>query len=193
MNKHLKLKKTRYEFFALLEKIPMSEHEKEVELAKSELYKVFDLVLRKNAKTFTSRESIFLANQRTFIETSNVITVPAATVGGVYGSATIIDYTLPQRSEGFVHEVGVGYVSPNGQNVILLNFLVNDKTEPGLAQKRFTESFDTPRPIKIPLPANVANLKIIAYNTDDAAPYEIKITVVGYWQYLESDQDKLIQ
>lgn len=188
-NKCLKLK---HDLFKLSEELPMSSYEKEVDLSKTELYKVFDLVLRKNAKTFTSRESIFMANQRTFIETSDVITVPAATVGGAYGSVTIINYTLPQRSEGFVHEVGVGYVSPNGQNVILLNFLVNDKVEPGLAQKRFTESFDSPRPIKIPLPATAANLKVIAYNTDSAAPYDIKITVVGYWQYLESDKDKLI-
>ena len=195
MEKCLKFKKTRYEFFDLPEnKIPMNEYEKEQILMKTELYKVFDMVLRKNAKTFTSRESIFLANQRTFVQTSDKVTVPAATVGGSpYGSATVIDYTLPLRSEGFVHEVGIHYESPNGQNKILLNFLVNDKVEPGLSQQRFTESFDTPRPIKIPLPSNSTNIKIVAYNVDDASAYEIKITLVGYWQYLESDKDQIIK
>jgi len=193
MNKCLKLKSTRHDFFNLPEnKIPINEYEKEVALSKTELYKVFDMVLRKNAKTFTSRESIFLANQRTFIQTSGKITVPIA-VGSVYGTATVIDYTLPLRSEGFVHEFGIGYVTPNGQEKILLNFLVNDKIEPGLSQQRFTESFDTPRPIKIPLPSNSTNLKVIAYNIDDVAPYEIKVTMVGYWQYLESDKDQLIK
>mgnify|MGYP001567964218 FL=1 len=195
MEKCLKLKKTRYEFFDLPEnKIPINEYEKEQALMKTELYKVFDMVLRKNAKTFTSRESIFLANQRTFVQTSDVVIVPAATAGGSpYGSVTVIDYTLPLRSEGFVHEVGVGYVIPNGQNKILLNFLVNDKVEPGLSQQRFSESFDTPRPVKIPLASNSTNIKIVAYNVDDAAAYEIKITLIGYWQYLESDKDQIIK
>lgn len=195
MEKCLKLKKTRYEFFDLPEnKIPVNEYEKEQMLMKTELYKVFDMVLRKNAKTFTSRESIFLANQRTFVRTSDAVTVPAATAGGSpYGTITVINYTLPLRSEGFVHEVGVGYVTPNGQNKILWNFLVNDKVEPGLSQQRFTESFDTPRPIKIPLPSNSTNLKVVAYNIDDASTYEVKVTLVGYWQYLESDQDRIIK
>ena len=193
MEKCLKLKKTRYEFFDLPEnKIPMNEYEKEQALMKTELYKVFDMVLRKNAKTFTSRESIFLANQRTFVQTSDIVNVPMA-VGSVYGTVTVINYTLPLRSEGFVHEVGVHYESPNGQNKILLNFLVNDKVEPGLSQQRFSESFDTPRPIKIPLPSNSTNLKVVAYNIDDASTYDIKITLVGYWQYLESDKDQIIK
>lgn len=158
-------------------------HEDKNKIRKTELYKALMLAFNDNAKSLTAREATDETNLETFVFSSAETTIPINS-GGVDGSATIIEQTLPDNTVGRIFAFGVNHVS-NGSNVVTFNFVVNNQIKPFLTKVPWPESFSQPTTIYIPLPYK-ATIKIVGYNSDTASPQRVKVFIRGHFRYLPS-------
>ena len=154
-------------------------HDEKVRIRNTDLYKALSLALTDNAKTLTAREATDEANLNTFIFSSSQTTIAQNN-----GSATILEQSLPTNTAGRIFAIGVKHYG--GEDKLTFNILVNNQIIYGLSKIAFQESWSQPIDLKIPLPFN-STIKIVGYNSDAAAPHDVKVFIKGYYKFVSTE------
>ena len=181
MEKNLK-PKSRYDFFDLPKNIQTDE-----EIRKTVYYKAFKLAFNESR----TRSKIETKSKIPFwFSTSLDSDTPAQPIATILpaGNTTILTGTLPVNTEGEVTHIGVDYLTTNGNNDLAFNILRDSLIISTMSQKYLFQSFPNLIPLKLRLPVNKTEVKVIVYNNSTITTHRIKMVVTGYYWYLENNK-----
>ena len=108
---------------------------------------------------------------------------PIATISGS-GNATIITDSLPINTNGIVEYVGIDFLTANGSNDLVFNFLKDGTIISTMSKKYLFQSIPNMIPLKIGM-GTKTKLEVIAYNNNTLTTHRCRMVVTGHYWYLK--------
>jgi len=108
---------------------------------------------------------------------------PIATISAS-GNTTIISDSLPINTNGIVEYIGIDFLTANGSNDLVFNFLLDGTIVSTMSKKYLFQSIPNLIPLKIGL-GTKTKLEVIAYNNNSISTHRCRMIVTGYYWYLK--------